>query len=96
MHTTHRRLPPRSRLFDLRQRRPSHIRLALALRILLHIREVDRGHEVAGLPCIRDFGIELVDLFEGQTFGFVDAEIDEGDADDALWMFSSCAWRWVR
>jgi len=39
---------------------------------LLDLSEGDAGHEAGRLERLVDFGVELVDLFEGEAFGFVD------------------------
>ena len=39
--------------------------------------------EARALPGVGDLGVQLVDLFEGEAFGFVDHAPDEEDADEA-------------
>lgn len=65
-----------------------HRQLAAAVAHLLNILEADLRPERLALPCLSNDAVELVDLLEGQTFGLVDHEPDEGDA-DAVWYVSS-------
>lgn len=44
--------------------------------------EGDSGDEVIRAPGLADFGVELVDLFEGEALGLVDEAPDEEDADE--------------
>ena len=68
MHTRTRLPPIRTRL-QISQRGSSR----LTGTQFLHINEVDRGTECLAIPCFGGLGIELVDLFEGEAFGLVDA-----------------------
>jgi hypothetical protein len=49
----------------------------------LDIHKVDGRDEALGLPRLRYFGVELVHLFERKTLGFIDAEVDKDNTDDA-------------
>lgn len=42
-----------------------------------------RGLPLCGLARHADLVVELIDLFEGETLGLVDEEVDKGDADEA-------------
>jgi hypothetical protein len=44
----------------------------------------DLRHETPGFPCAIDAFVQLVDFLEGQALGFVDEEVDEEDADEAV------------
>src|SRR5947207_476218 len=52
-------------------------------RLRIDIRKVQRRPELLALPCLLHDAVEFVNLFEGETLGLVDHEIDEGDADKA-------------
>ena len=68
MHTRTRLPPIRIRL-QIRQGSTSR----LTGTQFLHIDKVDRRAESFAVPCLWCLGVELVDLFEGEAFGFVDA-----------------------
>ena len=68
MHTRTRLPPIRIRL-QISQRRSSRFTSTQ----FLHIDKVDSRAESFAVPRLGCLGVELVDLFEGETFGFVDA-----------------------
>ena len=41
----------------------------------LNLLEGDRRHKALGLPGLADFGVELVNLFEREALGLVDAQV---------------------
>lgn len=49
----------------------------------IDFQKTDFGAEFRAEPGFVDSAVELVDLFEGEAFGFVDEEPDECDADEA-------------
>lgn len=49
----------------------------------IDFQKTDFGAEFGAEPGFVDSAVELVDLFEGEAFGFVDEEPDECDADEA-------------
>lgn len=49
----------------------------------IDFQKTDFGAEFGAEPGFVDSTVELVDLFEGEAFGFVDEEPDECDADEA-------------
>lgn len=55
----------------------------------IDFQKTDFGAEFGAEPGFVDSTVELVDLFEGEAFGFVDEEPDECDADEAEtgWFF---------
>lgn len=48
----------------------------------IHLRKLNRRAELLALPRFADDTVELVDLFEGETFGFVYHEPHKSDADE--------------
>ena len=52
--------------------RQRHMPAPISTADLLDLSEGDAGHEAGRLERLVDFGVELVDLFEGEAFGFVD------------------------
>ena len=52
--------------------------------------EADSRDEPSGVLGVGNLGVELVDLFEGEAFGLVDKEVDEGAADNAEATLNSC------
>lgn len=38
---------------------------------------------ISAEPCAADFPIHFIDLLEGEALGFINHEIDKGDADEA-------------
>lgn len=50
---------------------------------VLNILERDGRNKALGLPSLVDLAVELVDLLEGKTLGFVDQGPDEKDTDEA-------------
>jgi len=59
--------------------------------LLLHSRglsvlEFSEGHSrdpVGTMSGVRDLSVQFINLFQGETLGFVDEEVHEGDADEA-------------
>lgn len=49
----------------------------------IDFQKTDFGAEFGAEPGFVDSTVQLVDLFEGEAFGFVDEEPDECDADEA-------------
>jgi hypothetical protein len=49
----------------------------VSLRIGIDLGKVQGRAEVLGLPCLAHDAVELVNLFEGKGFGFVDHEPTE-------------------
>lgn len=49
----------------------------------IDFQKTDFGAEFRAEPGFVDSAVQLVDLFEGEAFGFVDEEPDECDADEA-------------
>lgn len=49
----------------------------------IDFQKTDFGAEFGAEPGFVDSAVQLVDLFEGEAFGFVDEEPDECDADEA-------------
>ena len=75
------------RRLKIRERAPSRIPKA---RTGMDLLETDGGDEPSGVLGVGNLGVELVDLFEGEAFGFVDKEVDEGAADNAEATLNSC------
>lgn len=50
---------------------------------ILHLLEGNSGYEALGLPGLGDLAVELVDLFQGESLGLVDHEVNEYAADTA-------------
>lgn len=49
----------------------------------IDFQKTDFGAEFGAEPGFVDSAVQLVDLFEGEAFGFVDEEPDECDAEEA-------------
>lgn len=66
----------------------------------IDFQKTDFGAEFGAEPGFVDSAVQLVDLFEGEAFGFVDEEPDECDADEAetgcFWLvfLALCRWDW--
>ena len=74
-------LPTDSYALNLRQ---SHAAGLLASHTrLFNVLEVDCRHEVRGVPGMRHFAIQLVNLLKRETLGLVDHGVDEQDANEA-------------
>lgn len=60
----------------------------------IDFQKTDFGAEFGAEPGFVDSAVQLVDLFEGEAFGFVDEEPDECDADEAEtgWFFWVSFW----
>jgi hypothetical protein len=45
--------------------------------------KLHRRTELLAFPSFADDAVQLVDLFEGEAFGLIDHEVDEGNTDEA-------------
>lgn len=50
---------------------------------ILEFSESHGGDPVDTLSGVGDLGVQFINLFQGETLGFVDEEVHEGDADKA-------------
>jgi hypothetical protein len=50
---------------------------------VLDLLKADSRNKALGLPCLANLGVQLIDLFERKTLGFVDHSPDEEDTDEA-------------
>ena len=62
---------------------PDFLQTDAGLSRLLNVLETDLRLEVLRFGLFLDNAVELIDLLERQSFGLVDHEPDEGDADEA-------------
>jgi hypothetical protein len=53
------------------------------LQLVVHISIRNLRNEVLGLPSLVDDTVKLINLFERETFGFIDHKPDESNADEA-------------